>query len=379
MTLPTAQRLPIEQNPGLAEQGDPRYVGDPERLATTSRADVEFYSHGTRCAAWLYRPAAAEPPPLVIMAHGLGAIRQIRLDAYAQRFREAGLAVLVFDYRYIGDSDGEPRQLVSLRAQRQDWHAALTYARTIQGVDSSRIAIWGTSLAGGHVLKVAAAEQGLRAVVAQCPFTSGPASVRALGLRSAIVAGIFGVADVTATLLGRGPVLVPLVGMRRSPALMKAPDVVASVLAMLPPGSEFSRQLSRLYRRFAQRQIALPDGLSLGEKPEPIASSRLVGTVYTPDGGAMPNGLAGRIALTIGLDRPATSMRRIHCPTLICAAERDTVAPANPTKRAAQRAGLELHSYDAGHFDIYIGDAFEQVISDQIAFLGQHLGTTNRT
>ncbi len=374
MNPPTAERLLVEPHPSLAHSGGPRDVGDLERLPTTPREDVEFYSRGTRCAAWLYRPAAAEPPPLVVMAHGLGAIRQIRLDAYAQRFREAGLAVLVFDYRYIGDSDGEPRQLVSLRAQREDWHAALTYARTIQGIDSSRIGIWGTSLAGGHVLKVAAAEQGLRAVVAQCPFTSGPASVRALGFRGAVVAGIFGIADVIAALLGRGPVLVPLVGVRRSPALMKAPDVVGSVLAMLPPGSEFSLQLSRLYRRFAHGQIALPDGLSLGEKPEPIASSRLVGTVYTPDGGVMPNGLAGRIALTIGLDRPAASMRRIRCPTLLCAAERDTVAPANPTKRAARRAGLELRSYDAGHFDLYVGDAFEQVISDQIAFLRRNLG-----
>ncbi len=113
---------------------------------TYTREDVEFTSQGTRCAAWLYRPLV-ENPPLVVMAHGLGAIRHIRLPAFAERFAEAGYAVLVFDYRYLGDSGGQPRQLLNMGAQRDDWHAALGYARTIPGIDHERIAIWGTSLA----------------------------------------------------------------------------------------------------------------------------------------------------------------------------------------------------------------------------------------
>ncbi|BCI92043.1 hypothetical protein NIIDMKKI_72490 [Mycobacterium kansasii] len=48
------------------------------------------------------------PVSLLVMAHGLGAVRTMRLDAYAQRFCAAGYACLVFDYRNFGDSEGSP-------------------------------------------------------------------------------------------------------------------------------------------------------------------------------------------------------------------------------------------------------------------------------
>ncbi len=345
------------------------------KLETTvvPREDVEFYSRGTRCAAWLYRPEQVNPP-LVVMAHGLGSIRQIRLAPFAERFRAAGFAVLVFDYRYLGDSGGEPRQLLSLKAQRDDWHAALTYARTVPGVDHDRVAVWGTSLAGGHVLQVAARDHGIAALVAQCPFTSGPASVRALGVLGALQASLFGIVDLIAKLLGRGPVLIPLVGVRGTPALMKAPDVVGGVLAMMPPGTEFSGRLSRLYRRIGAKRVALPETIRLSERPEAVAGTRLAGTVYTPDGGVMPNGVAARFGLTIGFDRPARAMRKVTCPALICVCDRDSVAPPGPTTKAAAKAGLEVRHYDADHFGIYVGDEFEQVVGDQIEFLQRKLG-----
>jgi dienelactone hydrolase len=83
------------------------------------RSDVTFESAGTRCAAWLYRPveSGGGPAPCVVLAHGFSGVRDQRLDAYAERFAQAGLAALVFDYRYFGDSDGEPRQLLDIRRQ----------------------------------------------------------------------------------------------------------------------------------------------------------------------------------------------------------------------------------------------------------------------
>ena len=347
--------------------------GDADLGASVvAREDVEFTSRGTRCAAWLYRPER-ENPPLIVMGHGLGAIRRIRLAAFAERFAAAGFAVLVFDYRFIGDSDGSPRQLLSLRAQRADWHAALAYARNVPGIDHDRVAVWGTSLGGGHVLQVAARDHRIAALVAQCPFTSGTASVRARGLFGMLPAVLLGVLDAIGGLLGRGPILVPLVGGRGTPALMTAPDVVGGVLAMFPPGTEFSAQLSRLYRRI-RAGIDLPETIRLSQRPETVRGTRLVGTVYTPDGGVMPNGVSARFALTIPFDRPARAMRKITCPTLICICDRDTVAPPGPTTRAATKAGLEVQHYDANHFGIYVGEQFERVITDQIEFLHRRLG-----
>src|SRR3954454_24924050 len=110
------------------------------------RAEVRFASGDADCAAWLYRPEA--PAPLLVMGHGLGAVREMRLDAYAECFAAAGFAALVFDYRHFGASGGEPRQLLDIRRQLADWAAALAYARGLEGVDAARIALWGTSFGG---------------------------------------------------------------------------------------------------------------------------------------------------------------------------------------------------------------------------------------
>src|SRR5438309_63272 len=100
------------------------------------RIDVTFASQGKRCAAWLYLPSGSAPFPCVILAHGLGATRELRLDAYATRFVEAGLAALVFDYRHLGASEGEPRGLVEISGQLADWASAIAYARAHKELDA---------------------------------------------------------------------------------------------------------------------------------------------------------------------------------------------------------------------------------------------------
>src|SRR5438445_13803262 len=134
---------------------------------TCTRRDVAFTSSGDECRAWLFLPDT-ERPPLVILGHGLGGTREYGLEPYAQRFADAGIAALVFTYRHFGDSGGHPRQLLDSGRQLDDWAAALAYARTLEEVDSARIALWGTSFGGGHVLVAAARDGGGAAVVRQC-------------------------------------------------------------------------------------------------------------------------------------------------------------------------------------------------------------------
>lgn len=113
------------------------------------RGDVHFESSGIRCAAWHYQPEDGdEAAPCVVMAHGFSATRELRLDAYAERFAAAGFACLVFDYRHFGASEGAPRQLLDIERQLADWRAAIAYARSLRGVDPERIALWGSSFAG---------------------------------------------------------------------------------------------------------------------------------------------------------------------------------------------------------------------------------------
>ena len=63
------------------------------------------------------------------MAHGFGATKDSGLLPFAEAFAEAGLDVLLFDYRCFGESSGEPRQLAWPPRHREDYRAAIAKLR----------------------------------------------------------------------------------------------------------------------------------------------------------------------------------------------------------------------------------------------------------
>ena len=76
------------------------------------RKDVMFTSQGLKCAAWYYVPNGlkeGEKRPAIVMAHGFSAVKEMLLDNFASKFANAGFVVTVFDYRFFGGSEGEPR------------------------------------------------------------------------------------------------------------------------------------------------------------------------------------------------------------------------------------------------------------------------------
>lgn len=293
------------------------------RYFAMERVEVGFPSGSEQCAAWLYRPdGPPKPRPLVIMAHGLGADREMGLDRYARRFATAGMGVLVFDYRHFGASGGTPRQVIHIGRQREDWRAAIAFARTLRGFDATRIALWGTSFGGGHVLSIAHEDDYLAAVVAQCPFTSGWAAARAKGPISLFKTGTVATTDVLVGPIRRKPVGVRLAGRKRSAALMSASDV--------PEG------FGRLAEESAQ---------------------------YQPK-------VAARIGLSVLFDSPWRRTKGIKVPVLYAVCDNDSVAPVAPTLKAAERTKhAVVKRYPIGHFDIYFDDWFEKAVYDQADFL----------
>src|SRR3954468_2095834 len=167
------------------------------------RDDVSFDVEGARVAAWLYRPEGSDA--CVVLAHGWTGVREQRLDAYAERFAQEGLAALVFDYRHFGASAGQPRQLLDIKRQLADWRAAVGYARGLEGIDPDRIAVWGTSFSGGHVIETAAADPRIAAVVSQVPFVDGLANLPRLGVGTALKMTREGLRDQLRALTGRPP------------------------------------------------------------------------------------------------------------------------------------------------------------------------------
>jgi dienelactone hydrolase len=290
------------------------------------REDVWFNSGRDRISAWLYRPAGDGDAPLLVMAHGLGAVRTMRLDAYAERFCAAGYACLVFDYRNFGDSEGAPRQLLDISMQLQDWTVAVAYAKTLAGIDHNRIGLWGTSFAGGHVIATAARLPGIAAVVSQCPFTDSIASLGAMNpLISARITAL-AVRDLVGARLGRPPVMVPTAGKPGEVALMHAPDAYSGYMRLVPEGT------------------------------------------------TLRNEVAARIGVKLLPYRPGRLAAKITCPILFCVCETDSVAPSGPTRRYAATAPRgEVKLYPEGHFEIYVGEAFERVVADQLEFLDKNL------
>ncbi|OZC59797.1 alpha/beta hydrolase [Rhodococcus sp. 06-621-2] len=292
------------------------------------RRDVAFTSLGDMCRARLYTPDVPDgvDTPLVVLGHGMGATHEYGLEPFADRFAAAGIAALAFTYRHFGTSGGQPRQLLDIGHQLDDWKAALAYVRGLDGVDSDRIAVWGTSLGAGHVLTTAADDGKVAAVVCQCPFTDGLASLKVAQPRS--VAKLLGPAlrDEVARLRNRPPVLVPLVGPPGTAAMMTAPDSDSGYRALIPSDSGFEF------------------------------------------------GVAARIINRIGMYRPGRAASRVGAPTLFCLCDDDTVAPAEASLQYAKTAPRgEIKQYPIRHFDIYLGEPFEVAVADQTEFLVRHL------
>ena len=253
----------------------------------------------------------------VVMAHGFGAVKE-GLIPFAEVFSKE-FGVLLFDYRHFGESEGEPRQLIDINKQLDDWRTAIEFARK----SYEKIALWGTSFSGGHVLKLAS-ELAVDAVVAQVPFVDGFASVRAIhDLKDVLILTAFGILDKISSLFGRV---------------------------------------------YTLEIVAKPDKLAFMNTPESIRYLEII-----PEGVKWENSAPARIALSVPFYRPIKHVGKIKCPVLYVVGERDTITPANVTLRAAEMTPkAEVVSFDGGHFDGYL-ELFDFCVEKEHGFLLKHL------
>lgn len=291
------------------------------------RKDIQFNSNGLQCRGWLYESPREGKSPVVILAHGFCGVKEMRLDAYAERFAAAGYHALVFDYRHFGDSDGEPRQLLDIKKQHGDWRAAVRFARSLPNADTGKIVLWGTSFSGGHVIQVAAEDGGVAAVISQVPHLSGFATAMAAGVVQNVRLGIAAFRDHANRLLGMNPYYVPAMGRPGDLAAMTAPGEYEASRKLFPKEGHFN---------------------------ETVAS---------------------RIFLALSQYSPGRLTPKITVPLLVQAATGDATTPARVAEKAAKKAPKgELIVYNRGHFDVYVQPDFEKTVSDQLAFLKRHVG-----
>jgi uncharacterized protein len=263
------------------------------------------------------------------MAHGFGGTMDSGLLPFAEAFAEAGMDVLLFDYRCFGNSTGEPRQFAWPSRHREDYKAAVEFARGLDGVDPDRMVLWGTSWSGGHVVYVAADDPRIAAVISQTPDLDGMATLRHLGkyagLDKQLALTWRGARDAVRMLRGLEPLMIPTVGRPGELAAMSSEEA--------EPGMD---------------AIAGPD---------------------------WRNEVTARAAFAEWTNRAITRMEKVRCAILVLIADRDSVAPAAAARAAAWRAKghVEVRDYPCLHFDIYVGEWCERSIADQLHFLRRHL------
>ncbi|HEY1760069.1 MAG TPA: CocE/NonD family hydrolase [Bryobacteraceae bacterium] len=219
------------------------------------RRDIEFDADGITLRGWLYVPSGSGPAPVIVMAAGFACVKEMHLERYAEVFSNAGLAALVFDFRNLGASGGEPRQELNPWLQIEDYRHAITYATTLPELDASQIGVWGSSYSGGHALVVAATDRRVRCVAVQVPTISGHDS----GLRrvpmNAVAALTKAFADDRARRMSGEPPTLRRIVYERDPSenpIYPAPDVRGWFLASAKDAPAWRNEVTLRTLEFAR-------------------------------------------------------------------------------------------------------------------------------
>jgi len=296
------------------------------------RTDVQFSVNETIIRAWLYLPDdRSKPVPAIIMNTGFGGTKDAFLEKYAIRFVETGFAVLTYDYRHFGTSEGEPRQVYDVSYQLDDVRAAIDYARNRSEIDSDKIVLWGTSAAGGYGLTIAAEDKRIAAVIAQCASIDHEADSKLFmereGMGFFISLLIHAQRDKGRSRLGLHPHTFPIVGKPGTVAMFVAPGALEGYSKLFKNSKTFKNEVCA--RLFFMKH---------------------------------------------GVD-PVEASKDVQSPVLFLVCEKDNLAAPDSYKRAADalKDNAEVRSYSIGHFDIYEGEHFENAVTEMIIFLKKHL------
>ena len=288
--------------------------------------------NGETIRSWLYLPDdLVNPVPGIILCNGFGGTKDAILEPYAMGFVKEGYAALSLEYRHFGESDGMPRQHYSFRKQLEDIHASIKYLRSHESIDPDKIVIWGTSAGGPHGITIAAEDNTVAGVIAQCAGLDHKKDDKIVmkreGFSFMLKLIVHAQRDKGRARFGLSEHRVPIVGEPGTLALLNAPGAHEGYSSLIPEGSLFQNSI-------CTRVMLIPPGI------DTIKSSL-----------------------------------EVQCPVLLCVCEKDELVAPDSHVRVASNLGEKatVKKYPIGHFDIYKGNHFEQALQDQVAFLKEIL------
>jgi uncharacterized protein len=288
---------------------------------------VTFYSEGIKLAGDVFMPANLKPGERrtgIVLCHGYTGVRGIYLPDNARVLSEAGYVVLTFDYKGWGDSDG-PKSRLAPYSRVADVQAALTFLGAQPEVDANRLGIYGTSYGGATVVFVAAIDPRVKCVVAVVGIGNGARWMRSV----------------------------------------RRPDEYHDLLARAAT-DRLKRTLAGVSDLADRNEILLPDRQSaeLGaaaRRDNPAAVTQLPLEFVDDTLGFNPEWVVDRIAPR---------------PILFITADDDRLVPPQESEAMYARAGEPKKLVvlkGIGHYEVYGGEAFRQVMDETVAWFRAHL------
>lgn len=295
------------------------------------RKDIAFQSGGLTVRGWYYGPpAGADKAAAIVMSHGFSAVKEQGIAGYAEAFNAAGFAVVLYDHRYLGASDGAERGRIIPQEQHDDVRAALGWIAAQPGVDPDRIGLWGSSYSGGHALFMGAFDPRVKVVVAQAPALD--------------------VAHSLLSLAGRDGFNAYLTLLAGDHARRNAGGASGRIQVATPPGEPSVLGSPDSHAWFHSFGDAAPNW-----EPTTTLESLARMAEYQP-------------AAYIDLIAPK--------PLLMIAATSDSLIPITQARAAMARAGepKKFIEIDCGHYDFYEGRPhFHRAVEESTAWFKTHL------
>ena len=288
---------------------------------------ISFYSEGTRLSGDLFVPEGlrtGERRAGVVLCHGYTGVRNLYLPDTAAALVNAGYVVLTFDYKGWGDSDG-PKSRLSPYGRVIDSQAAVTFLGAQPMVDGERIGLYGTSYGGATVVWTAAVDPRVKTIVS-----------------------VVGVGD-----------------GRRWMRSVRRPDEFADLLRR--------SEADRVHRvmtgasEFADRNaVLLPDR----------QSAELAAAARRGNPGAVGEIPLEYIDDTLGFHPEWVVDKIAPRPVLFITSDDDRLVPPEESQSLFAKAGepkklIVLKGW--GHYEVYAGEAFRQVIEPTVAWFQEHL------
>jgi pimeloyl-ACP methyl ester carboxylesterase len=287
---------------------------------TIRASETWFRSGAGRCAATVRLPRSDGPHPGVVIAHGFACHRHMRLTPFVDALVDAGVAVLTFDPRHLGESEGEPRRLVDPERMVEDTHAAVAHLRSWPGAGEA-VGLLGISLGGGLAMQVAIEDPSVAALAHLVGYTRS-AMERSAAETAALVALVQ--ADLEAD--GDEPVTIAVCGWPGQAAVIPTYDAMYGFDLLNESGDEVNRTPAR----------------------------SLVG---------------------LATFAPGDRASELECPVLYYACEDDVVTPFAATADAIDAtAHHEIVTYRGSHFDVFAGERRDHAAGTVAVFLARTLG-----